>query len=360
MRKKIFNVLKYIFFLAIGVVLFWWLYKDEPIKEYIKAFNNLNYFWIAASIIFGILSQVSRAIRWNMLIKPLGYKPKFYNSFLSVYILYLVNLIIPRAGEIFRCSVMSRYEKIPFAKLVGTVFIERMADFIFLMILAVFIILSQLGVFIGFFNTHPEMKEKLFSILSWRNLIIVILAFGLAFLGFVIFRRYFRQKKEENSSFVSKLRSLKYNFIEGIKSISKLENKWLFMGHTAFIFLMWLFMLYVVFLAFKPTSHLSLETGMITFLMGGLAMLAPVQGGIGAWHFMVIETLVIYGVAQPEGKIFALIAHASTNLIYLVFGTIALILIPLVNSRQGVRDKGLVMQEQRTKSKEPRANLPAM
>jgi uncharacterized membrane protein YbhN (UPF0104 family) len=103
---------------------------------------------------------------------------------------------------------------------------------------------------------------------------------------------------------------------------------------------MWLFMLYVVFLAYEPTSHLSLQTGMITFLMGGLAMLAPVQGGIGAWHFMVIETLVIYGISRPQGKVFALIAHATTNFVYLIFGLIALALMPLVNSKK--KDTDLV------------------
>jgi glycosyltransferase 2 family protein len=339
MWKKIFNIIKYIFFLAIGVLLFWWLYKDEPLKEYVNAFKNLNYYWISASIFFGVLSQVSRAIRWNMLIKPLGYSPKFYNSFLSVYILYLVNLIIPRAGEVFRCTMMSRYEKIPFAKLVGTVFIERMADFITLVILAILIILSQLRVFIGFFNTHPEMKDKLFSILSYRNLFLILLFLGLMLAIFLLSRRYFRKKKHESNSFAFRLKSIKHNFIEGIKSIRKLENIWLFIGHTIFIFLMWLFMLYVVFLAYKPTSHLTLETGMITFLMGGLAMLAPVQAGIGAWHFMVIETLLIYGISRPDGKVFALIAHATTNLIYLVFGSIAMALMPLVNSIQERRSK---------------------
>ncbi|MBN1414595.1 MAG: flippase-like domain-containing protein [Bacteroidales bacterium] len=332
MKKKLFNIFKYIFFLAVGIFLFWWLYKDEPIKEYIQAFNNLNFFWIGASVFFGILSQVSRAIRWNMLIRPLGYRPKFHNSFLSVYILYLVNLIIPRAGEIFRCSVMSRYEKIPFAKLVGTVFIERMTDFITLLILAILIILSQMGVFIGFFKTHPEMQAKFITIFSIQNLVLVLLILGLVYLSYIISRRYFHKKKKDNATFLFKLRLIKHNFIEGIKSVSKLENKWLFIGHTFFIFLMWLFMLYVVFLAYEPTSHLTIQTGMITFLMGGLAMLAPVQAGIGAWHFMVIETLVIYGIARPEGKIFALIAHASTNLVYLVFGTIAIALMPLLNS----------------------------
>jgi glycosyltransferase 2 family protein len=334
MRKRLFNIAKYIFFLGIGVALFWWLYKDEPFGDYLQAFKNLNYGWIALSVFFGILSQVSRALRWNMLIHPLGYQPKFYNSLMSVYILYLVNLIIPRAGEVFRCTVMTRYEKIPFAKLVGTVFIERMADFITLAILAVVIILSQLKVFVEFFITHPEMKDKLSSIFSLRNFLLVILIFGFFLILFFLMQRYFRNKRHEGNSLAFKLRSIKHNFIEGIRSIGKLENKWFFIGHTAFIFLMWLFMLYVVFLAYKPTSNLTIQTGMITFLMGGLAMLAPVQGGIGAWHFMVIETLVIYGIARPEGKVFALIAHATTNLIYLIFGSMAMILMPVINERK--------------------------
>jgi hypothetical protein len=99
---------------------------------------------------------------------------------------------------------------------------------------------------------------------------------------------------------------------------------------------MWLFMLYVIFLAYGPTSHLSIQTGMITFLMGGLAMLAPVQGGIGAWHFMVYETLFIYGIDKADGKIFALIAHTSTNLIYIVLGLAALIVLPLINTRKKI------------------------
>jgi glycosyltransferase 2 family protein len=341
MRKKIFKIIKSVFFLAIGILLFWWLYKDEPFGEYLLAFKNLNYSWIAVSIILGILSQVSRALRWNMLIRPLGYQPKFYNSLLSVYTLYLVNLIIPRAGEVFRCTVMNRYEKIPFVKLVGTVFIERMADFITLAILAVVIILSQLKVFVGFFNAHSEMKDNFFSLFSLRNILLVFLAFGMVVLLFFQSRKYFRKKKNQGNSFATKLRSLINNFIEGIKTIGKLENKWLFIGHTVFIFLMWLFMLYVIFFAYEPTSHLSIQTGMITFLMGGLAMLAPVQAGIGAWHFMVIETLVIYGIARPEGKVFALIAHATTNLIYLVFGSIALAILPLVNSEKKKKEAGV-------------------
>lgn len=334
MKKWAINITKYLIFLSFGVLLFWYLYKDYPFDEFKSSLKKINYFWIFVSISLGILSQVSRAIRWNMLIRPLGYNPKLYNSFLSVLILYFVNLIAPRAGEVVRCTVLSRYEKIPFAKLVGTVFVERMADLISLMILAVLIILSQLKVFVRFFNVHPELKENLQKLLSLKNVFIGIAGIAGLFILFFFVRRYFRSKKDDHeNTLIKKLKMLKINFIEGIKSIMKLENKWYFIGHTGFIFLMWLLMLYVVFLAFEPTRHLTIWTGMITFLMGGLAMLAPVQGGIGAWHFMVFETLFIYGISKSDGKMFALIAHASTSLIYLFLGLIAFILLPILNRK---------------------------
>jgi uncharacterized protein (TIRG00374 family) len=246
-------------------------------------------------------------------------------------LLYFVNLILPRAGEVFRCTILTRYEKIPFAKLAGTVFVERMADFITLMILAFVIILSQFGVFVAFFNSHEDVRQNLLSLFSARNIIIgFAVLFAIVFI-LILFNRYFRKKDSSGNSFLKRFRLIRQNFVTGIKSVAMLENKWLFIGHTAFIFIMWLFMLYVIFLAFGPTSHLSILTGMITFLMGGLAMLAPVQGGIGPWHFMVYETLFIYGIDKADGKIFALIAHSSTNLIYLFLGIAAFAILPIIN-----------------------------
>jgi len=332
MYKKFLNIFKYSIFLGAGIFLFWWVYKDEPLRKYKVAFEDLNYFWIVVSILFSILSQISRAMRWNMLIKPLGYQPRLINSYLSVLILYAVNLMLPRAGEVFRCTILSRYEKIPFVKLAGTVFVERMADFITLILLAFVIIASQLSVFVSFFNDHPDVKSNLLQILSLRNLLLGIAVIAVMVITFFLFNNYFRRNRADSgNAFIKKLRLIRQNFFEGIRSIARLENKWLFIGHTIFIFIMWLFMLYVIFKAYSPTSHLSLQTGMITFLMGGLAMLAPVQGGIGPWHFMVYETLFIYGIDKADGKVFALIAHAATNLIYLVLGLAAMVLLPVIN-----------------------------
>jgi uncharacterized protein (TIRG00374 family) len=335
MIKKILNIFKYLAFLGAGVFVFWLVYKDEPLAKYKAAFSHLNYFWIILSIFFSLLSQLSRAMRWNMLIRPLGYYPKLYNTYLSVLILYFVNLLLPRAGEVFRCTILGRYEKIPFAKLAGTVFVERMADFVTLMLLAIVIVFSQFGVFVSFFNAHADVKNNLLDLLSFRNIATGIALIVILIIVFLLFNHYYRRNKtDKGNMFIKRIRLIKQNFVLGIKSIAKLENKWLFIGHTLFIFVMWLFMLYVIFLAYEPTSHLSIVTGMITFLMGGLAMLAPVQGGIGPWHFMVYETLFIYGIDKADGKVFALIAHASTNLIYLFLGLAALLIIPLVNKTQ--------------------------
>jgi len=316
--------LKYLLLFGIGVFIFWKIYKGEwgRVKEALK---NLNYFWIGISIVLSILSQISRAIRWNMLIRPLGYNPRLGNTFLSIMVLYLVNLIVPRGGEVARCIVLSRSEKIPFTKLVGTVFIERLADLMTLTILSLIFIITQIRILINLYNSIHELKSGISQIFTLKTLIIVILVIILLFAGLFLFRAIIKKNSNKNSSFVLKLRELKRNVVEGIKSIAKLKNKWYFIAHSLLIFILWLFMLYVIFLAYEPTRHLSLWTGIVTFLIGGIVMILPISGGIGVWHLAVSYTLVLYGVSLEDSEIFALVAHSTTNLIYLILGLIAYI-----------------------------------
>lgn len=329
MWKKIFNVGKYVFFLAVGVFIFWLIYRKLDFKEIINAFKEVKYIWIIASLVFSILSLISRAIRWNLLIDSIGYKAKFINVFLSCNILYLVNLFIPRAGEIVRCSVVSSTDKVPFAKLVGTMIVERLADFLMLAFLAVVIFLLNIPTIKLFFDAHPEMTAKLVSFATAQNIILAILFCLLLIVALFLF---IRKRKKLKASDNKKKESLWTKLMEGVYSISRLKKKSQFIGHTLFIYLMWLAMLYVVFLAYEPTEHLSVRAGMVTFLMGGLAMLAPIQGGIGPWHFMVYQTLIIYGIPQKEGQIFAFIAHTTINVVYIIFGAIALVLVFILNS----------------------------
>jgi glycosyltransferase 2 family protein len=326
MKKLLINILKYTIFLAAGVLIFWLMYRKFQLKELVGALKEINYFWIVLSVLFGILSNISRAIRWKMLIKPLGYNPKLSDTFLSVYVMYFINILVPRAGEVARCTVLSRTDKIPFTKLVGTVFVERLADFIMLLILVIAVFAMNYSDILNIFQTNKGLIENTKSLLSFNNLLILIavVVFGIGLFLYI-------RKRLKKSHRKRKLIELRTHLIEGVKSIAHMENKGYFIGHTAFIFIMWLFMMYVVFLAYPPTANLSLRIGMVTFLMGGLAMLAPIQAGIGPWHFMVYITLVHYNISEDGGKLFALIAHTSINLIYLIFGIIAIFILLYFN-----------------------------
>lgn len=325
-RKSILNGLKYLSFFGLGVFLFWLVYRNFDFETLMHELGKVNLWWILLSLVFLMLSNVSRAIRWNMLIRPLGHNPRTINTLLAVLVMYLTNLALPRAGELARCSVLGRYEKIPFTKLVGTVVVERISDTVALICFTFIIMLSQWTVVSQFMQQHPDVAAKLghlFSLLHILLFVLLVIA-GLAFLY------YFRMKLKK-MAFFARIEHLYYNFTDGLKTIGKLENLWYYIGHTVFIYLMWLAALYVVFLSYPPTVHLSILAGAAAFVMGGLAMIAPVQAGIGAWHFMVIETLFIYGIDKVEGKTFALIAHTTTNLSMMVFGLIALAILPLIN-----------------------------
>jgi glycosyltransferase 2 family protein len=325
--KLLKDILLYSLFLLSGIALFWWQYKDLDWEKLKHGLAITNYFWVGVAIFLGLLSQVSRAIRWKMLIEPLGYNPKVSNIFLSVLIMYFTNLLVPRAGEVARCTILAKYEKIPASKLIGTMIVERIADTLVMMGLAVIILGINISVFKRFLVLNPEVNAKLFRLLSLTNILLGLAAIALLVIIFLLVKPFKKGLLSE------KIKRVKTGLKEGVKSILLLENKWYFIGHTLFIFLMWLLMLYVVFLAYPPTSHLTIWAGMFTFLMGGLAMFAPVSGGIGAWHFMVIESIFLYGIDRDNGKIFALIAHSSTNLIYIIFGSAALILLPIMNRR---------------------------
>jgi uncharacterized protein (TIRG00374 family) len=332
MKKKIISSLKYTLFFGLGILLFWWVYKDMDLAEFRENLHQINYWWLLASFLIGMLSHISRAYRWNMLIKPLGYQPRTINTFLSVMVMYLVNLALPRAGEIARCSVLSRYEKIPFTKLVGTVVIERITDVIALGFFAFLILFSQVGVFNQFLEANSEVHMNLLKLFSTRNLLILA---GASIIGIALL--YIFRSRLARTRIGSRISSMFLNFAEGLKTIGKLENKWAYIGHTCFIYLMWLLAMYVVFFSYPPTAHLSFVAAAVTFVMGGLAMIAPVQGGIGAYHFMVAHTLVIYGIGLQEGSILALVAWATSNLFLMLAGTFAFILFPLVNKGSNLR-----------------------
>ncbi len=332
MKQNTLKTLKFISFFLLGILIFWWVYKDQDIKR-IKSIltNDVNYFWIIVSVFLGLISHISRTIRWNLMIEPLDHKPRTLNTFLAVMIGYLMNLALPRMGEISRCGVLSRYEKISFTKLIGTVVLERLIDVLMLLLLLLLVIITQFGQVVEFLNNNPEVQEKLGKIMHSP-----ILPVSLVLLFLLL---WFTRHKIRASGAAKKIIALFNQFAEGFRSIRNIKNKGAFIFHSAFIWFLYYLMTYSVFFAFEFTSHLTPWAGLTVFVLGSFGMVAPVQGGIGAWHFMVIEGLSLYGIDKADGTVFALLAHGSTTIMLIVFGFIALLVLPFVNERSTRKEK---------------------
>jgi len=329
LKQNILKTLKFVSFFLLGIFIFWMVYKDQDIKRIKNILtNDVNYFWIVVSLFIGLLSHISRTIRWNLLIEPLGRKPRLLNTFLAVMVGYLMNLALPRMGEISRCGVIARYEKISFTKLVGTVVLERLIDVLMLLVLLAIVVLTQFGQVLEFLKNNPEVNEKLQKVI-YSPILIGGLLFFLAVL-------WISRHKIRESSLMKKVMGFVGQFIEGFRSIGKMKKKGAFIFHSVFIWVLYYLMTYLIFFSFGFTSHLGPLAGLTVFVLGSFGMVAPVQGGIGAWHFMVIEGLALYGVDKADGKVFALLAHGTSTIMLIVLGLIGLIVLPFVNEREDV------------------------
>ena len=321
------KILKFFIFLAIGCFLFWLVYKDQDVNRIESILEHgVDYRWVWVSLFLGIFSHISRTVRWSLMIEPLGKKPRMLNVFLSVMVGYLMNLVIPRMGEISRCGVLARYEKISFTKLLGTVVTERITDVIMLLLLTIIVVVSQFGEILQFLKNNPDIVEKADHILLSPTMLIAVVVI----VALVVFFR----KNISKSDFFEKIKKIITNFAEGLKTINKMNNKGWFIFHTVFIWFMYYLMLYVVFFSFDFTSSLSPIAGLTTFVLASFGMVAPVQGGIGAWHFMAIQSLMVYGVEKSDGVIFAFLAHTSMTALLVVMGLISLLVLPFVNKRK--------------------------
>ena len=326
MKKVGFKILKFLGFLAIGGFIFWLIYKDQDIGRIRQVLrNDVNYFWIFISLVIGLLSHISRTIRWGLMIKPISHKPRFINTFLSVMIGYLMNMAIPRMGEISRCGVLARHEKISFTKLLGTVVAERAVDMVSLLVLLLVVVISQFAQVLRFLGDNPEIASKLEAVATSP---ILIIGFAVLLIAAFIFR-----KAMKHTLLWRKAGAMLLNLKEGFVSIRSIDRKGWFIFHSIAIWMLYYLMLYAVFFAFRFTADLGPVAALTTFVLASFGMVAPVQGGIGAWHFMAIESLALYGVANENAVIFAFVAHASMTTMIIILGIISLLVLPFINRR---------------------------
>jgi len=318
LKKSFFTLIP----IAIGIGLISYFLAQLTPKDkvdIIDSFKSANYWWILLSLFLGVLSHFSRAYRWRFLLEPLGYKPKFANTFMTVLMAYLVNLAMPRAGDIARGTAISKYENIPFEKAIGTIIAERIADVILL-----FFIIG-----IAFISQAELIKSYLFKdgiSSTVIGIVILIVLMLLAFLGYTLIQR-------AKKGFLLKVKKFVNGLFEGAISIFKMKNKWAFIFHTIFIWLMYVLMFYVVTFALPETTNLPFEAIIVGFVVGGLSM-ALTNGGLGTYPVFVASALILYNVEDNPARAFGWIMWTAQTLMVIVFGGISFILLPIYNQNK--------------------------
>lgn len=332
MSSKILRVLKFVLLLGIATALLLFAFRGIDIKKTFQQILNANMFWVAVSGLISVIAFVVRAYRWNLLIEPMGYSPTLKNTTYSLMVGYFANLAIPRLGEVSRCGALSKAESIPFNKLLGTVIVERIIDVISLllcMLLAAVIEFKRLGSFFSENIINPIIKkfEQLANSPLLLTGIIVVLLVLIAVIAY--FKR--KNKVKGTESAISKLMK---GFIDGLRSVANLKRPGLFIFHSIFIWFLYYLGTYVAFFAFPFTAGLGAGAALFLLVASGLGMSAPVQGGIGAYHLLVSQGLILYGLSQQDGLTFATLLHTLQLLLVVVFGVISLILLFSENKKR--------------------------
>ena len=325
MRKGTIQALKFLAFLAVGILLLWLAFRKVDTTKFIIDLREANYYWLLLSVLFGFFAFVSRARRWILLIHPLGYKPSLKNSFYSLMTGYLANLALPRMGEITRCVALGKKEKIPVDQLIGTVVVERSVDLISLMIIMIYLIFSsgdQVGMFLKNSILIPIQKMFGATWIIWVALILFLFA-GITFFLLVRYKNSLRKIR-----FFSKIFDAARGVINGLKTITNMEKKWEFVFHTIFIWLNYALMTWVVVFSLESTSFLTFHDSIFILVIGGLGMSAPVSGGIGAFHYIVQQGLyIVKGIPLEDGFAYATLTHESQLVFVVITGAISFFII---------------------------------
>ena len=329
MRGPLKTFLQYAIIFAITGLLIWFslrgLAGENKGEFLLHTWQAANKGWLILMAGIAVLSHILRAQRWRMLLEPSGYKSKLSYSFLSLMVGYLVNLVIPRGGEVSRCYNLYKLDKTPVEISFGTVVVERMVDLVCLLILIALAFVVESVKLFAFIRTLPigQGGGSGVTVLAIAGLIIVVIA---ALLFLLI------KKNRKLNAFV--VRTWK-GFKDGLLSIFRLKNKGLFIFYSIAIWFLYFLMSYTVILAFAQTRHLGVEAVLSLFAIGSIAMAAPLPGGTGSYHVLVPQGLVfLYNIPQPDAVAFTFIFHGWQTAIMIVGGAISLVVTSIILRRK--------------------------
>ncbi|RNL49629.1 lysylphosphatidylglycerol synthase transmembrane domain-containing protein [Pedobacter jejuensis] len=313
------SVLKYLVLFAIGIGILYFAFSGQDLEKIWEEIKNANFLWVVFSAISVWIAHVLRALRWRMLYQSINYKVTFWHTYHAVIIGYLANLVLPRFGEIGRCSVMLKSEKVPMFASIGTVITERLFDIFMLLLSAFLMLLCQYDLVSDFlFKTiYVNVVAKIHSINYFWSILLIVLSLSLIAAAIYFIRQALNKK------FLRVYVGLK----QGFNSYSNLKNKSLFIAYTLGIWFFYWLSMYLAFSAIQITSGLGFNVAFTALVFSSFAMVAPVQGGIGVFHWMVAQALVLYAIPFKDGLAYATILHSSQFLLTIILGCLSLIFV---------------------------------
>ncbi len=302
-------------------------------KKLIQDFREASSFWLIMTAIAFMASNIARALRWQMLYRPLGYQPDIVNSFGGVMIAYFVNLGLPRAGEFARAGVMTNYEKIPFEVSFGTIITDRILDLFCLLILLTLGFLFHSRTIIDYLTTNASINSTTLYIS-----VFILIVVGLSAVFMV--RRIVSTPTEQLTPWKAKIQHFINGFWAGLTSVLRIPNWPLLIFYSLAIWFLYLLMHVLAFYAYEPTSHLGMLEGLLVFDFAVLGIIFPSPGGMGSYHAMVGEGLQIVGVDPVSAFSWAMITFFTLNVgCNIVFGILSMLFLPFWNTRKEIRKK---------------------
>ena len=312
MTKLLGNILKTALPFALGIGILWWMYRETDWTDFWHTISSeLHWGWMLVSLIFGVVPQVFRALRWQMTLRPMGEFARSRTCINAIFLSYAASLVIPRVGEVTRCGTLKKVDDISFSKSIGTVVTERLVDSLIMLVIAAAAFLSQLPVFLKFIDETGADFHSLVHRFSSTGYLVTILCIvlALAICGSLLYRyKMFAQSREKV-----------LGIWEGIRSLRHVERPWLYWFYSVGIWVGYFLHFYLAFFCFDFTAGINTWAALLIFSIGSFAVLVPTPNGAGSWHFAVKTMLVLYGVAEAPAVMFALVVHTiQTGLVILL------------------------------------------
>jgi len=332
LKKILVNVAKFGISLGLGVLLVWLAVgklTSQDIAEMRSAFGRTNWFWLFIGPTIGMASNLVRALRWNMLLKSIGYRAKFKNVAAAVYVMYIGNLAFPRLGEISRCGIVFKTDSIPVEKSIGTMVVERVVDVVTMLLVGVILFFIQYELLSGLFNQYliAPFLAKINQAPGSGVLIKAILILGMIGLGAFVFF------KAKNSALMQMVKQKFEGLMHGVTSIRNVESPFLFVVYSIVIWVMYFLMTYFNFRALEETCHLGIAPGLAILFFGAFAFIAT-QGGIGAYPLVVREVLLLYGISANIGYAWGWISWSLQTLMVIIGGVIGMAYLAFVTEKK--------------------------